>query len=155
MSAGSAWARLLKLLGMREGPSAESGIASNLIGCSNDPLAPLSLEELEDWIIEKGDAVIQRQALYPEHVTAEEQLVYCLWCVDYGMRNAGDLQPAFDIKHDVMDKGRSLSSTLALPRSEAFFTLPVIDAERQYFDKFEEVCSEIEAAYQAMLERQP
>ena len=116
-------------------------------------LPPLSLAELEDWVIEKGDAVIQRRSLYPEMVTPEEELVYCLWCVDYGMRNAGYVQPAIDIKSDVLEEGARLSSQLGLRQSEAFFQLSPAAIERDYFERFEAISSEIEASYQAMLER--
>lgn len=119
----------------------------------SEPLPPLSLSELEDWIIEKGDAVIQRRALLPEAITPEEDLVHCLWCVDYGMRNAGDLSPAIDLKLDVLEEGQRLSSVLQLPKCSRFFSQTQTEIEQSYFDQFEMVCSELEAAYQAMLER--
>jgi hypothetical protein len=119
----------------------------------SDGLPPLSLAELEDWVIEKGDAVIQRRSFYPETVSAEEELVYCLWCIDYAMRNAGDVQPSIDIKSDVLEEGARLSNQLGLRQSEALFRLKSSEIERHYFERFEAISSEIEASYQAMLER--
>ncbi|MGJ3648684.1 hypothetical protein ACLB0R_09450 [Sphingomonas sp. GlSt437] len=119
----------------------------------SDPLPPLTISELEDWIIEKGDAVIQRRAFSPELVVPEEELVYCLWCVDYGMRNGGDLQPAIDLKQDLTQEGRRLAGDLKLPKCEALFGLSQSDVEQQYFAMFESVCSELKSAYQEMLER--
>jgi hypothetical protein len=44
----------------------------------------------ETWVIEAGDAVIQKKARSGMGSLAPwERLVYCLWVADYGMRNAG------------------------------------------------------------------
>ena len=52
----------------------------------------------ETWIIEAGDAVIQKEArLGIGRLTPWEALVYCVWVADYGMRNAGDLDTAEDL----------------------------------------------------------
>ena len=52
----------------------------------------------ETWIIEAGDAVIQKRAEQGDDaLTPLERLIHCLWVADYGMRNAGDLITAGDV----------------------------------------------------------
>jgi hypothetical protein len=149
----SFWQWLLELLGRRQVRELDQSATFPATAIDPDPLPPLSVSELEDWIIDKGDAVIQRRAFYPEHVSPEENLVYCFWCVDYGMRNAGDLEAALQIKSDVMAEGLRLSTELGLTECRSFFSQSRREVEKRYFGQFETVCSELEAAYQAMLER--
>ena len=51
----------------------------------------------ETWVIETGDTVIRKKTRCGiECLSPWETLVYCLWVADYAMRNAGDLDTAFD-----------------------------------------------------------
>jgi hypothetical protein len=101
----------------------------------------------ETWIVETGDAVVRRRI---EHGAAAssvmDRLIYCLWVADYGMRNAGDLDTASDLYAPFQDEAARLSVELALPVTRSAFTLSRPDLERRYFELFDDICNEIQAA---------
>ncbi len=69
----------------------------------------------ETWIIEAGDAVINKEAAGgSDSLGSWERLVYCLWVADYGMRNAGDLDAAQGVRADFQSEGRRLAEELSL-----------------------------------------
>ncbi|WP_332770517.1 hypothetical protein [Phenylobacterium sp.] len=48
----------------------------------------------ETWLIDTGHDVIEKKAATgPASLNPRERLIYCLWVADYGMKNAGDLEP--------------------------------------------------------------
>jgi hypothetical protein len=101
----------------------------------------------ETWVIETGDAVIQRNARAGNNsLSPWESLVYCLWVADYGMRNAGDLDTAADVHAPFQSEARRLAEQLSLPLTAAAFSLSKADLEREYFDRFESMCDEIRRA---------
>jgi hypothetical protein len=101
----------------------------------------------ENWLIEEGDRIIQKKHLRgAESLTAWEELAYCLWVADYGMRNAGDLDVAKDIDADFQSKALRSAEQLALPLTRAAFALKQRAFEKAYFDRFEAICTEIRNA---------
>jgi hypothetical protein len=98
----------------------------------------------ESWIIDAGDVVIQKKAhIGVDQLMPIERLIYCVWVADYGMRNAGDLETAHDVYPDFQPEAAQLARELGLERTHSAFVLPTADLQRQYFDRFEEVCTEI------------
>jgi hypothetical protein len=105
------------------------------------------VDDNETWIIEAGDAVIQKRAEQGDAtLTSLERLIYCLWVADYGMRNAGDLAIAGDIYPAFQDEAARLSQALALPATRSTFGLHRSELERCYFQAFDLICTEIRAA---------
>lgn len=101
----------------------------------------------ETWLIEIGDVVIRKKASHGvDSLLPWEHLVYCLWVVDYGMRNAGDLGTAADVDPHFHTEGKRLAAELALPLTRAAFALSKRDLERQYLDNFESICDEMKQA---------
>jgi hypothetical protein len=101
----------------------------------------------ETWIIEAGDAIIQKSAEQGGGaLTPLERLIYCLWVADYGMRNAGDLTTAHDVYPSFHDEAARLSRELALPLTHSAFGLHRSDLEQCYFEVFDQICNEIRAA---------
>ncbi len=101
----------------------------------------------ETWIIEVGDAVIQKKA--GEGVgslSPVERLIYCLWVADYGMRNAGDLLTAHDLYADFQTEAVLLAKDLGLQATHEAFALPAADLQREYFQRFDKICDEIRNA---------
>ena len=94
------------------------------------------------WLLEAGDKVILRQSAYQEPLTAWEQLVFCLWVADYGMRNAGDLQTASDFHPTFNAEGEHRARQLNAKEAEALYSLPQSEMEKHYFARFEAVCTE-------------
>jgi hypothetical protein len=100
----------------------------------------------ETWIIEAGDAVIQRQGA--ARLTPIERLIYCVWVADYGMRNAGDLIAARDVHELFREEAVQLSQQLRLNVTHSAFALVPEELERQYFERFDAICDELRGAYE-------
>ena len=96
----------------------------------------------ETWIIEAGDAVIQRQQC-AARLTSLEQLIYCVWVADYGMRNAGDLAAGRDLYERFREEALRLSQELGLSATSSAFALVPAELERQYFERFDAICDEL------------
>ena len=99
----------------------------------------------ETWIIEAGDAVIQRQQC-AARLTSLERLIYCVWVADYGMRNAGDLIAARQVHESFQEEGLLLSHELRLNVTHSAFALAPAELERQYFERFDAICDELRRA---------
>jgi hypothetical protein len=98
----------------------------------------------ETWIIEAGGDVIEKElSAGLDTLDAWERLVYCLWIADYGMRNAGDLDAAFDIYDAFLTEARKASSELGLVGCYGAFSLSPSELEARYFDLFDSLCNEI------------
>jgi hypothetical protein len=100
--------------------------------------------ENERWIVDAGDAVIQKKV--SDGATAlspADRLVYCLWVADYSMRNAGDLDTAGDLYADFQREAARLARELSLDFTHETFSLASASLCQQYFDRFDRVCEEI------------
>ena len=101
----------------------------------------------ETWVVNRGDEIIEKKAgVGLAGLNDWEHLVYCLWVADYMMRNAGDLANAPDLYPSFQREARKCAKKLGLTASEKIFALPSKQFEREYFDRFEEVCEEIRNA---------
>ena len=101
----------------------------------------------ETWIIEAGDDVIQKKAREGfGNLTALEKLIYCVWVSDYGMRNAGDLDAAYDVYSDFQVEAAHLANALSLNAIRDAFALRTDDLQRQYFERFDDICDELKNA---------
>ncbi len=101
----------------------------------------------ETWIIEASDSVVERRAaLGLDTLSSLDRMVYCLWVVDYGMRNAGDLETAYDLYEPFQGEGARYAKELGLSQTYAAFTLSQFELETRYFDVFDAICAEIRAA---------
>ena len=98
----------------------------------------------ETWIIEAGDAVIQRKGA--ANLAPLERLIYCVWVADYGMRNAGDLTAASQVHESFREEALLLSQQLQLSVTHSAFALAPAELERQYFDRFNAICDELRGA---------
>jgi len=101
----------------------------------------------ETWIIEAGDAVIQKKVQEGiGSLTPLERLIYCVWVADYGMRNAGDLDTARDLYADFQTEAARLANDLSLKATRDAFELSTEDLRRQYFERFDAICRELRYA---------
>ena len=101
----------------------------------------------ETWIIDAGDAVIQKKAESSmSSLSPLERLIYCLWVADYGMRNAGDLRTASDLYPDFQREAAVLASELSLTFTNESFSLATPALEQQYFQRFDRICNELQCA---------
>jgi len=101
----------------------------------------------ESWLVEAGDAVIQKKADGGENsLSPWEKLVYCFWVADYGMRNAGDLDTAQDVYAGFLTEARRTAEKLSLRLSYQAFSLSRRVLQREYFERFDAMCNEIRSA---------
>ena len=100
--------------------------------------------ENETWIIDAGDAVIQKQARNRiADLAPHERLILCLWVADYSMRNAGDLDTAGDLHPGFQYEAARIAEELSLKFTHDTFLPPKESLEREYFDRIDRVCDEI------------
>lgn len=98
----------------------------------------------ESWIIDTGDAVIQKMARSGVgSLSPVETLIYCIWVADYGMRNAGDLDTANDVYSHFQPEAARLAQELGLEQTHSAFALSTSELQLVYFDRFERICDEI------------
>jgi hypothetical protein len=101
----------------------------------------------ETWLIHAGDAVIQRRVSHGSDCLGPwERLVYCLWVADYGMRNAGDLDAAHSVYAGFQSEGRHIAEDMGLRFTQDAFSLSPRELEREYFNRFDQICHEIRTA---------
>jgi len=98
----------------------------------------------ESWLIETADVVIRKKAQHGiDELSPWERLVFCVWVVDYGMRNAGDLETARDVYPECIIESQSLALSLDLPVTFEMFRLSEFELSEQYFERFEAMCDEL------------
>jgi hypothetical protein len=106
-----------------------------------------AVSENESWVVERGAMVIEKKAQSGvTSLSPWEQLVYCLWVADYMMRNAGDFANAVDMYPDFQTDAKQFAERLSLPTTFEAFSLSQRELQREYFDRFEAICSEIRGA---------
>ena len=102
----------------------------------------------ETWIVEVGGDVVKKKSLSGSVDLPDlEQLIYCLWVADYGMRNAGDLETARDLHSQFQSEAALLARELGLPFTQESFSLQERLLQTQYFERFNRICQEIQAIY--------
>lgn len=107
----------------------------------------MSDDDHETWLLDEGGEVIEQKAANGySFLTPRARLIYCLWAVDYGMRNAGDLATAADLHPTFLVDGHAAAQELRLPQATKAFSLSSEELERQYFDLFDSVAAEIRGA---------
>jgi hypothetical protein len=110
-------------------------------------LDPSQSRENEAWIVKTGGAVIEkRSSLGETALTDLDRMTYCLWVVDYGMRNAGDLNTVLhDMRPTVLSEGALLARELGLRTTEHLFGMSRRRFEKNYFELFDAACAEIKS----------
>jgi hypothetical protein len=110
-------------------------------------IALMKYSKNDSWIIDTGDLVIEKMSQAGMRSLNDwERVVYCVWCIDYSIRNAGDLHSASDLYRNYKSTGLRSAKTLGLPRTSAAFALPNQTLIEQYYRLFDELVKEIRAA---------
>lgn len=101
----------------------------------------------QTWIIEAGDAVIRKKVdLGVAALSAVERLTYCLWVIDYSIRNGGGLDAANDLHPDYRREATELADHLGLEFTHETFSLPGESLPWEYLDRFDRICDEVKSA---------
>jgi hypothetical protein len=96
----------------------------------------------ETWLIELGDDVIEKKAKSGiETLTDYEKSVYCLWVIDYSIRNSGTLGALEDIHPDAISELEHLTSENNW--LSKFSIKEISSSEEAYYKNFEELCNEL------------
>ena len=104
----------------------------------------------ETWVVERGGDVVEKEVRAGLATLSDwEHLLYCLWVADYMMRNAGDLANEPDLYPGFQREAMKRARALGLAGAETMFALSATQFEREYFDRFENVCGEIRSAERA------
>ena len=102
----------------------------------------------ETWLLEDaGHPIIEKMTERGiDALSPVERLTYCMWVADYGMRNAGDLETAADLYPQFKLEAAEIAASLQLSKTTEAFHLTDAELERAYFDRFDELCTEISEA---------
>jgi len=100
--------------------------------------------DYESWLIDEAESVIRRKASVSlACMSPWERALYCLWVADYSVRNAGDLQAAYDLEADFKSAGLQAALALRLPAVSALFSLDDREFLRRYLATFDSICREL------------
>ncbi len=103
--------------------------------------------ENESWVANLVDGILEKRALGDAAVLSDwERLFYCLWVTDYMLRNAGDFANAVVMYPKFQTDAQQLAERLSLTKTFEAFSLPAVELQHQYFDRFEAMCEEIKLA---------
>jgi len=105
----------------------------------------------ESWLIEIGDVVIEKKADSSYSNLSEiEKAIYCLWVIDYSVRNSGTLEAVDDLHPNALDElheyanthnWNSISTLLSKSENETAFC-------NEYYELFDSACNEIRSKYE-------
>jgi hypothetical protein len=102
--------------------------------------------ENESWVVYRGGQVVERKAqVGVPGLNDWERLVYCLWVADYMMRNAGDFANAVDMYPTFQSDAAQFAQRLGLTATFEAFSLSQRKLQKEYFERFEQICDEIKS----------
>jgi hypothetical protein len=62
-------------------------------------------DDAETWLLEAGDAVVEKKAEQGAgSLSALDKAIYCLWVIDYAVRNSGTLGPVQELYPGAKDE---------------------------------------------------
>lgn len=112
----------------------------------NYPAKAAADDDPETWLLTAGEKVIRKMAMSErEPVAPSEYAIYCLWVIDYAVRNSGTLEPMRD-RHAAAASALEAfaqSSNLNLLRDWAASTADEMAFCVTYHEIFPTACSEL------------
>jgi hypothetical protein len=109
----------------------------------------------EDWLLDAIDAVIKRRVSVGHDGLGDiEKAVYCLWVIDYAVRNSGAFGPVEELHPSAFDELRNLAAQRGY-KSVLSVLINSTDEEafcQRYYDTFEECVLEISHDFAAQLD---
>lgn len=106
--------------------------------------------DLETWIIETGDSVIQK--LNDEgasSLTAIERAIYWMWSIDYAVRNAGSFGPLQDMESTAIHDLHAFATNTRLLELASWLESAADEPTfcESYYEQFVKPCYELREAY--------
>jgi hypothetical protein len=106
------------------------------------------VDDDETWLLKVADDVLAKQAeSSTESLAPTDHAIYCLWVIDYAVRNSGTLEPMRELHPMAVDELKAfaqmhgltqLASWLAASTNEEAFC-------SSYHDVFPSTCGELRA----------
>ncbi|KVQ26878.1 MULTISPECIES: hypothetical protein [Burkholderia] len=106
--------------------------------------------DMETWLIDEGNRVIQKESLEGfNSLTLIERVVYSMWVVDYAVRNSGTLEPMRELYPEALhelgafavpNNAANLLALLHLSSKEERFCA-------EYYERFDRACGDIRNHY--------
>ena len=113
-------------------------------------------EDLETWLLDVGDEIIVKRgaadAAGSTPLSEAEQAVYCMWVIDYAVRNSGTLDPAEELHPRALFELTTLARTNHLSVLSEWLA-GALDEEKfcdDYYDHFDAVCGELQLFYERL-----
>ena len=105
----------------------------------------------ESWLIEIGEEIIEKKAAVGIcALTNIEHAIYCLWVIDYAVRNSGSLEPVKELYPTAIKDLSNLSQTnswLLNSKTAAESENPAQFCS-SYYESFENRCGELRSVYE-------
>lgn len=116
----------------------------------NQYVAIVMIPDLETWLIDTGDVVIQK--LHDEGAASlapTEWAVYWMWTIDYAVRNSGTFGPLKDMDSTAVQDLQAFSKSIGLNTLKAWLSTAADESAfcQSYFKHFDEACSELRDVY--------
>ncbi|TVO58718.1 hypothetical protein [Denitromonas halophila] len=105
--------------------------------------------DYETWLLDTGDVVIQNKAAKGyDSLPSVEKAVYCLWVIDYAIRNSGTLEPVFELHPTSLQELSNFAASETFPALQLLLeSLGSPEAEEKYYSLFSAACSELATRY--------
>lgn len=94
----------------------------------------------ETWLIEFGDKIIEKKSeVGIEVLTDYEKAIYCLWVVDYSIRNSGTLDAVEDLYPRALVEFESFSAKHKwLPKLSL---MEIVSSQESYYQNYDVLCN--------------
>ncbi|WP_458764882.1 hypothetical protein [Cupriavidus basilensis] len=106
--------------------------------------------ELATWVVDTGDEVIQKRANEGEIALSQAELaVYCMWTIDYAVRNSGSFGPLEDMESTALTDLLQIARGSGLRKLAAWLETSTNESAfcGTYYEQFDEPCAELRRFY--------
>ncbi len=106
----------------------------------------------ETWLIEVGDEIIEKKASSGyEKLSMLERSIYCLWVLDYAVRNSGGLGQIEDLHSSALVELLSSAESQNWKRVESLVSGSENEPEfcEKYYEQFDLACNELRSQYES------
>lgn len=105
-------------------------------------------DDMETWLLEAGDAIIEKKAAQGEaSLSPPERAIYCMWALDYAVRNAGSLDALEDVHETAIEELEAFARAQKIDTLSTLLDMAADEDEEAfvdaYYEQFDTVCTEL------------
>ena len=104
-------------------------------------------DDMETWLLEAGDEVIEKRAVQGEaSLSPPERAIYCMWVLDYAVRNAGSLDALEDVHETAIEDLAVFARAQKIAVLATLLDMAGGDEESfidAYYEQFDAACTEL------------